>query len=42
MGMAATGYLTPVAGALAQEVIDALAVLIALRMAVPPQDLQDF
>ena len=42
MGMAATGYLTPVAGAVAQEVIDALAVLNALRMAVPPQDLQDF
>ena len=31
------GYLPPVAGAIAQEVIDLLAVLNALRVAVPPQ-----
>ena len=42
MLLAAAGYLTPVAGALAQEAIDALAVLNALRMAVPQKDLQDF
>jgi len=42
MGMAVAGYLTPVAGAIAQEVIDLLAVLNALRMAMPPRSLSDF
>jgi heavy metal translocating P-type ATPase len=42
MGFAATGVLTPVAGAVAQEVIDLLAVLNALRTARPPAALTDF
>lgn len=44
IGMIAAGfgYLTPVAGALAQEVIDVLAVLNALRAAIPPKSLSDF
>jgi heavy metal translocating P-type ATPase len=37
MGFAATGHLSPVNGALAQEVIDVLAVLNALRAAWPPR-----
>ena len=37
MAFAAMGYLTPVEGALAQEVIDVLAVLNALRAAFPPK-----
>ncbi len=41
MAAAAGGYLPPVAGAVAQEVIDVLAVLNALRMAVPGRDLRD-
>ena len=39
MGMAATGHLSPVAGAVAQEVIDVLAVLNAVRVALPGDDL---
>ena len=42
MGFAAAGLLPPVAGAIAQEVIDLLAVLNALRVAVPPKSLSDF
>jgi len=42
MGLAAAGYLAPVAGAVAQEVIDLLAVLNALRVAVPPRSLSDY
>ena len=42
MVFAATGYLSPVAGAIAQEVIDVLAVLNALRAAFPPKVLHDF
>lgn len=42
MLLAAAGYLPPVAGALAQEVIDVLAVLNALRVAIPPKELIDF
>ncbi len=42
MGAAAAGYLPPVAGALAQEVIDVLAVLNALRVALPGRELRDF
>ena len=36
MVFAATGHLSPVSGAIAQEVIDVLAVLNALRAAFPP------
>ncbi len=42
MLLAATGYLPPVAGAITQEVIDVLAVLNALRVALPPKALIDF
>ncbi len=38
---AAAGFLAPVPGAIAQEVIDVLAVLNALRVAVPGTDLRD-
>ncbi|MBL9081438.1 MAG: cadmium-translocating P-type ATPase [Planctomycetales bacterium] len=41
MGLAATGYLPPVAGAVFQEVIDVIAVLNALRAAYPPRELTD-
>jgi heavy metal translocating P-type ATPase len=39
---AAMGYLPPIAGAIAQEIIDLLAVLNAVRVALPTDDLQDF
>lgn len=39
---AATGHLTPIAGAVSQEVIDLLAVLNALRVAIPPSKSTDF
>jgi heavy metal translocating P-type ATPase len=42
MGLAAFGYLSPVAGAITQEVIDLMAVLNALRVALPPPSLTDF
>ncbi len=42
MAFAGLGYLTPVAGAITQEIIDVLAVLNALRAAVPPKTLSDF
>ena len=42
MGVAAAGALTPVGGALLQEVIDVLAVLNALRAAFPPAEIHDF
>lgn len=42
MCVAAAGYLPPVAGALAQEIIDVVAVLNALRVAWPPKSLVDF
>jgi cation transport ATPase len=42
MGFAAAGILPPVAGALFQEVIDVVAILNALRAAVPPRELTDF
>lgn len=42
MLLAAAGFLPPVAGALTQEVIDVLAVLNALRVAIPPKALIDF
>ena len=38
---AAGGVLPPVAGAIAQEMIDVAAVLNALRVAVPVKDLRD-
>lgn len=41
MMLAATGHLTPVAGAICQEVIDVLAVLNALRAAIPPKVIHD-
>ncbi len=41
MCIAAAGYLTPVAGALGQELIDVLAVLNALRAALPPRQAHD-
>ncbi len=40
--LAAWGLLTPVMGAVGQEAIDLLAVLNALRAAVPPKDLSDY
>jgi P-type E1-E2 ATPase len=42
MLFAAAGALPPVAGAIAQEVIDLAAILNALRMATPPRRLSDF
>jgi heavy metal translocating P-type ATPase len=42
MFVAAAGYLPPVAGAICQEVIDVLAVMNALRAALPPRSLSDF
>jgi P-type E1-E2 ATPase len=39
---AGLGYLTPVAGAIAQEIIDVLAVLNALRAAIAPKTLSDY
>jgi cation transport ATPase len=42
MILAASGYLPPVGGALFQEVIDVIAVLNALRAAMPPKALTDF
>ncbi len=42
MMIASFGYLTPIAGAIAQEFIDLFAVLWALRAARPPQPLTDF
>jgi heavy metal translocating P-type ATPase len=42
MLIASAGYLPPVAGAIAQEVIDVAVVLNALRMALPPGRLSDF
>lgn len=42
MVIAAFGYLPPVAGAISQEVIDVLAVMNALRVALPPKTLTDY
>ncbi len=41
MVFAATGHLSPVSGALTQEIIDVLAVLNALRAAFPPKVIHD-
>ncbi len=42
MGFACFGFLTPVVGALIQEVIDIFAVLNALRVSIPPKALFDY
>jgi heavy metal translocating P-type ATPase len=42
MLIAAAGFLPPVAGAMTQELIDVLAVLNALRAALPPRSLSDY
>ncbi len=42
MFVAAAGYLAPVAGAITQEVIDVIAVVNALRVALPPRSLTDY
>lgn len=42
MGFAAFGFLPPVAGAICQEIIDVLAVVNALRVALPPKSLTDY
>lgn len=42
MTLASFGLLSPIGGAIAQEVIDALAVLNALRVALPPRELSDY
>jgi heavy metal translocating P-type ATPase len=42
MIFAALGYLPPVAGAIVQEIIDVVAVLNALRVAIPPKTISDF
>ena len=41
MMIAAAGYLTPVAGAISQEIIDVFAILNALRVAIRPKELSD-
>ena len=41
MMFAASGHLSPVAGAICQEIIDILAVLNALRAAFPPRQISD-
>ncbi len=42
MIFAGLGYLTPVVGAITQEIIDVFAVLNALRAAIPPRSLSDY
>ena len=42
MGLAAAGYLPPLAGAIGQEIIDLAAVLNALRVALPAKEMSDF
>jgi P-type E1-E2 ATPase len=42
MGFAGFGFLTPVFGAITQEIIDVLCVLNALRAAIAPKVLSDF
>jgi cation transport ATPase len=42
MSFAALGYLPPIGGAITQEVIDLLAVLNAVRAAIPGASLTDF
>jgi P-type E1-E2 ATPase len=42
MAFASAGHLSPVSGAIAQEVIDVVTILNALRASVPPKSLIDF
>ncbi len=42
MAFASVGLLSPVAGALCQEIIDVAAIFNALRAAIPPRELTDF
>jgi P-type E1-E2 ATPase len=42
MALASVGLLSPVAGALSQEIIDVFAILNALRAAIRPKELSDF
>jgi heavy metal translocating P-type ATPase len=42
MAIAAAGYLPPVAGAIGQEIIDVIAIVNALRVALPAGSLSDF
>lgn len=42
MAVAAFGYLTPVGGAIGQEIIDLAAVLNALRVTIPTKELADY
>lgn len=42
MGFAGFGYLSPVAGAIVQEVIDLVSIVNALRAAIPPESLSDY
>jgi len=42
MCAASLGYLTPIQGAIAQEVIDLLSILNSLRMILPVGQLSDF
>jgi cation transport ATPase len=42
MSVAALGYLPPVAGAIFQEVVDVVAVVNALHVALPPKTLTDY
>jgi len=42
MAAAAAGYLPPIGGAVAQEIIDLIVVLNAVRVALPTSELQDF
>jgi cation transport ATPase len=42
MVFAGMGYITPVAGAIIQEIIDVLAILNGLRAALPPKTLSDY
>jgi len=42
MIFAAGGYLPPIGGAIGQELIDLFAVLNAVRVALPTDELQDF
>ena len=42
MVVAAAGYLSPVAGAIAQEVIDVVVVVNALRVGILPKSLTDY
>ena len=42
MAFAGLGYLSPVTGAITQEVIDVIAILNAFRAAIPPKSLSDY